>query len=656
MSDLGDIGAFLSTASVINLDWLDVDEKKYREFDTLPKQNLNTVPDLEYMWGHGNGPFVPNTGDAPRTMGDMSDAHGELRAVSESLIRTARVLIMQTDDINKIASALRTKFDGDFLRSSKTALAGVLAERGLLGRLYINAADFPSCHNGAGADFGRKYASEAMYVLAKEGCANCTKKNKDVHGNEHCAVFNKQLQIDIPFTEALAQEIERRRQACGVVLEKTASGNPRERIRRAFLTPPAQIKKAFTGRDQTIAQAAVAQAKPIDVAQSLIAAESLVRKKTASQQNEVLNIDARPVVALLRREMLKGRNEPDLVKALRLSFDLKLLDKTRPVWEPLFKEAGLYGALYTTQDSFNDCREGADFLSRHASKARAVVAGSKCDGCYFKQASLCLMYGRKLVAKVEDVLTPENLQAVVVEHKTAGTLPYYAEKMDWGTDIRKAFKAVYRTASSDAPRQGTRALVEQAFRGSETVKTTSYLIKRDIVKTASKYMNEGLYGADLLEALQRRFSAAALVGATAELRPVLAEQGLQGIKYIDPTVYDDYGNGCKTAASAHRSRAAVKYATMGDKCATCVHHTNPGHCSVLAKELVVEPPYVDKQAEQQAVLNSGRSTEVSYESLMNNGLTMMQEYQLQHQSSELELNPVKANDLVIGFGNQDYKL
>lgn len=657
MPNLGDIGEFITSSSVSNLDWLDVDEKKYREFDTLPKQNLNTVPDLEHLWGSSNGPFVPNTGEAPRTMGDMSEAHGELRDMSESLVRTARVLIMQTDNLSKIASALRTKYDGQFLRNARTALAGVLAERGLLGRLYVNASDFPSCHNGAGATFVRKYAGEAKYVLAKEACTSCTKKIRDVQGNEHCAVFNKQIQVEIPYSNTLVQDVESKREACGVVLAKNALETPKERIRKAFLSQPVQVQKDFSGRDQTIAQAYVAaQSKVTNVAQGLIAASSLNRNKTASQQREMLDIDAKPVVALLRRELLKGRNEKEVVRALKLSFELKLLEKTRSVWEPLFREAGLYGALYTTQDSFEDCREGADFLARHASKARAVVAGTKCDGCYFRQASMCLMYGRKLVAQAEDVITAENLSAVVMEHKVAGTLPYYADRVDWGSDLKKAFKQVQRTASADAPKQGVRANVEQSFHGKEVVKSTNYLVKRDVLRTASRYMNEGLYGHDLLEALQRRFSASALIDTKEDLKVVLAEQGLQGLKYIDPTVYDDYGNGCKTAASAHRSRSAVKYAKIGDKCSSCVHQTNPGQCSVLAKELVAEPPYLDKRAEQQAVLDSGRSTEVSYESLMNNGLSMMQEYELQHSASNIELNPTMSHDMVIGFGNQDYKL
>ena len=50
MADLGDIGAVLEEEPASNLDWLDVDEADYREQDTLPKQNLDAVPELEAQW------------------------------------------------------------------------------------------------------------------------------------------------------------------------------------------------------------------------------------------------------------------------------------------------------------------------------------------------------------------------------------------------------------------------------------------------------------------------------------------------------------------------------------------------------------------------------------------------------------------------------
>jgi hypothetical protein len=90
-----------------------------------------------------------------------------------------------------------------------------------------------------------------------------------------------------------------------------------------------------------------------------------------------------------------------------------------------------------------------------------------------------------------------------------------------------------------------------------------------------------------------------------------------------------------------------------------VHHTRVGYCSVLNKQLVVEPPYIDKLAEQRAMLASGpANTMPDAETLMaNNGLTMMQEYQLQHREASIDFNPEgRKLDTSIQFGSHEIKL
>lgn len=640
MADLGDLTAFLKEGSVANLDWLDVDEASYRELETLPKQNLDIAPDLVALWGHNDvspSSLVPNTG-APRTMGDLSEAHGRLRSTPEDLIRTARLALIQTTNPQRIAGILGARYDRTTLNAARTALKQVLTERGLLGKLYIAASDFQNCPDSA--EFVRRFASGAKYVLAKQACVDCTCRQPQVGGSHHCSVFHKEVLLDVPYSEALAEEVEKTEASKGKVIQ-ASSGNPKERIRNAFLASEASVVKGFTG---------VPQAAPVpvvgDTSQGLIAAENLAKQRKVAERNLLIKAKARPIEGLLRREMIKGRSPEELLQTLRLAFNGALLKETQEVWGPLFKESGLYGSVYLTQESFEDCREGADFVNKHASTARVVVAGTKCSNCLFNQASRCMMYGRKLVASVAEVLTTDTVRAVIDEGRIAGKLPYDAANRHWGATPAEALKALHKAASSAVlpMGQGVRGAIEKAFYGSPHVSKTGDLTKRQIVLAASRYMNEGLYGEDLKKVLQGMFGPNDLLAAASELRRVLAEQGLQGIKYIDPTVYSDYGKGCSEAARLHKSRAAVRYVKAGPCCGSCVHQTRPGTCSVLNKAVVVEPPYVDKVAEQRAILASGRATEVSYESLINNGLTVMQEYQLQHQETPLDLKPVKASD------------
>lgn len=659
MSDM-DLTHVLASAGPANLDWLDVDELQYRALDTLPKQNLDIVPELKAQWSHEGHDsqfyFVPNRDmagypvdprvpEAPYTMGDLSEVHGPIHRQSP-ILRLARMALMESDDPRRWQETLTSKFSKNEIASNRQVLKSVLAERGLLGRVYIAASDFPGCADAGSADaeFVRRHASTARYVVTKEACGDCCHKHQTLSGASRCGIFHKELVPTVDYSEALAADVERERAACGVV---SNGGDPKARIKAAYLGRRPAPTGTFSGEQN---------------AGALIPASRLLRKP-ASLDKEASAVEAakaRPIVATLRRELLKGRGVDEIRHGMRLSFDVRDLQATKTHWAPLIREAGLYGVVYSTQDSFEDCREGADFLSKHGSKVRAIVAGDKCASCIFAKAGRCLMYGRKLVANVEDLYTPQTVAAVLDEHKMAGTLPFTATRETWGATPREALRNIHREASSPRPNavDAARATVQTAFRGLRQEYETGALTRREILRTASRLMNEGLYGSELQRVMQSRFDPRDLVAATSELRPVVAaNQGLQGIYFVDPTVYEDYGHGCKEAARLHRSRNAVRYAKVGDKCASCIHQTQLGVCSVLNKRLVTEPPYQDKLAQQRAVLATGLSTATpDFGSLVNNGLTMIQEFELKS-AGTLELNPVgESFEASIQFGNNEISL
>jgi hypothetical protein len=734
MGDLGDLTEFMKDGNISDLDWLDVNEQDYRELDTLPKQNLDVVPDLQALWNHEDEPstkFVPNTGK-PQTMAEV----GGEDFTPEDITKRARLAIMQSTDPARIKHALTSRFSQDALQRAKGALAKVFAERGLLGRLYINAADFSKCNRGAkgASEFVRRFASEAQFVVAKAVCKDCQYRQVLADGNSRCSIFHKQIEIEVPYTEELANEVEKAQRAKGKVIQaalkpkdkkvidafyekKSLEGSlvstdgkklikngmgggtfaewkgskivldpsrpqvkndegiirymkksipknslashpnlksAKARIRWAMLAPTPDAE-GFSGRSQ----APPKEAAPINTEQELSNVSEHAELQKEAAQKKLAAQKARPIVAMIRRELLKGRGEAELAQALRLAFDKRDLWATRSEWAPVFREAGLYGTVYVTQDSFDDCRIGADFLARHSSKVRAIVASEKCEACIFSKIGRCLMYGRKLIQTTDEVMTPETVRLVLDEQKLAGKLSPGAEQCQWGKTPRESLKAIHKATSGPQPAfsSSLRGNIEQAFHGGGTrLVQTGQITRRDILKAAAQYMNEGLYGEDLLTVLKSRFEVRDLVAAQKELQPVIAEQGLQGIKFVDPTVYDDYGKGCKEAARKHRSKAAIQYLKIGKKCESCVHQTRPGFCSVISKRLVVEPPYVDKLAEQRAVLASGNSTEVSYESLMNNGLSMMQEYQLQQSDGNIVLDTPTVMDANVEFGVQDIKL
>lgn len=659
MPDL-DLSTVMASAGPGNFDWLDVDEQQYRSLDTLPKQNLDVIPELKAQWSHADQEplayFVPNRDmagypvdprvpEAPHTMGDLSQLHGPIHG-DNPLLRTARLALVESSNVARWQETLLAKFSRTEIVENRTALASILDERGLLGRLYIAAADFPDCaESTAPEEFVRHHASEAKYVVSKQACGDCCHKQQTLSGASRCGVFHKELVPEVPYSDQLAQQVELEQQARGVQASNP-SAEPKARIKAAF-TASKVTSAAFSGQDNSGA---------------LIPASRLLRKVSdlTSQEQVVRAAKSRPIVALLRRELLKGRRAEEVIHGLRLAFDVRDLKDTQEHWVPLFKEAGLYGAVYSTQDSFDDCREGADFLSKHGSKVRAIVAGEKCSSCIFSKVGRCLMYGRKLVANVDDVYTADTVAAVLDECRIEGSISHTLVHQKWGSTPKEALKNIHRTAKTLLPTaaDGARMTIQQAFHGASVEHYTGTLTKREVLKSAAKYMNEGLYGEDLQSALQSKFDPRDLVASAAELRSIVAaNQGLQGIYFIDPAVYDDYGMGCKEAQRLHRPRNSIRYAKVGNKCGSCIHQTQPGVCSVLDKRLAAEPPYQNKLAQQRAILGTGRSVQNDYGGLINNGLTMLQEFELKGAGTIVELNPEGMSfDASIQFGNNDLDL
>jgi hypothetical protein len=665
MADLGDLTGFLKECAVNNLDWLDVDDKAYRELADLPKQNLDFAPDLEAAWDHKDQApstyLIPNK-DVPRTMGDLSEVHGKLASdeILQRVAKVARLALMQSTDSGKFVDALKTRFDPWTLQAARPLITSIVQERGLLGRYYIDANDFPSCSKKASrseVEFVKKNAGSARFLLAKDQCVDCVHNAKAT-----CSVFHKELVLEVPYSPELAGAVERSQCACGKQAVQASIQDPRERIKAAYLARNVQVTSHVETPKPVVnpVHQLKATVDPTKVHLPVLAtqaqqnlAEQLAwvpptSGKVASMSKDASSKKAFDVCSFLQREMLKGRSEKELLHALRLSFSLDELRATRNSWEPLYKEAGLYGTVFSTQESFDNCHEGADFIAKHNHQIKGIVASQKCATCIYSKLSRCLVYGKPLVAKAEDLYTEETVKQSLWDNKQAGRLGSGAESFAWGTTPAESLKAIYRTASISNPQAHIpmRAYVEQAFRGEVTGYTTSGLTKREVVKTASRYLNEGLYGSRLLQALQVRFDARDILASQEELKTAMAEQGLQGIYYVDPTIYNDYAKGCDEGARLHRARQ-VPYIKQGSKCATCVLQPHPGFCSKYAKHLVIDPPYTDKAAQQREILASGPADEISLGSLMISNPSSVADLVQLKSGMKINLNPLPEKSATI---------
>jgi hypothetical protein len=178
---------------------------------------------------------------------------------------------------------------------------------------------------------------------------------------------------------------------------------------------------------------------------------------------------------------------------------------------------------------------------------------------------------------------------------------------------------------------------------------------RAVIAFCRDKMNEGLYGHDLKVMLKTRFDVRTIKAAKAELKPVLAEQGLQGIYFLDPSVY----RSCDEGAMKFRS-SGIKYVKAMKRCESCVANSE-GHCQKYNKPVVAEVPYLDRQAQQEAVLarNSTENAEpaelFTYSSMMDQFEmqgTILSNIQLDDQHSKPEEIEIEGGGMVLDWDDE----
>ena len=614
MSKRADICDFLSEGSEFplmtkgaNLDWLDVSEADYRAQETLPKQNLHFMPELEAAWLEGRASdLVPNKDYHPAKV--VLDTKVDYAGIA----RTARMALYSGGDV---IQALTSTYDKASLRSARQVILDTLGEKGLLGPFYVHASDFevsPGKYNQA---LIRDLAANTKFVLGKVACGGSC-----LHvGDTACGPFNKPMVSDIgvAYTDAVASQVEYEQRGYGKQVQ-ASQATPKERIRRANLS----LKAPEASRDAV---------KPVVNPATFLTTPKKARVHLPVLSNEAANLErvskygsslaktGFEVLELIKSELLKGASEDQLLTTMKVGFSKSDLRDTRPMWEALYREAGIYGTVYSTQESFDSCRAGAEFLDKHHSPVATIVSGSKCEECPSNRLGHCAEYNRPLSASVEAAITPQAVSKVA--RVKVASVPE--------GDLRSQLKALYRISSRVDPRVEMKTF-NSAYTG---FKSEYYANPEPVVRLAKLYLNSGLFGTSLLKALKQKFDPRDISAATNDLRPILAEQGLQGVYYVDPTVYSDYGTGCQEGSRALTANQAP-FVKVASACGSCTLKKG-SQCVMYDRQLVVEPPYTDKRAQQREVLASRKPAQAAQET------NLVEEFGLKASSSfELDTESV----------------
>lgn len=255
MSDLGDITKLIveDKKNLSSLDWLSLSEEEYRAIERLPKQNLDSVPELEKQWSilrpesdfelsqdNVPAPTTPFHSEQPQYH-DIS-SEDKAKMVSEYLKKH----YLSGMDIKQAMARLPTAFDKNTLSDPlvKENIKAASSEAGLLGHVYVDPSLFPKCGQGEGQDFVAKFSKQAKFVLAKDECGGCKWAQEG-----RCAIFKKEIVTEVDYDQNLWSFYQSKAKALGKDLSHIdESMSHKVKIRQASFAPTIQSQKTFDGK------------------------------------------------------------------------------------------------------------------------------------------------------------------------------------------------------------------------------------------------------------------------------------------------------------------------------------------------------------------------------------------------------------------------
>jgi hypothetical protein len=596
---MGDITSLMHNQGLADLSWLAVDEKEYRAYEALPKQNLDMIPELQKAVSMAEGvphvvPLRPHTVVNRNPSDTLPVSAIDISAPIRN--RVAR-LVMAGLPVEEIPKRLSLEFAHGDIILAKEAIQEVLRERGVLGNVYVDAKHFP---RAASDPKERKLAQQlgkgAMYVLG--GCGGTRGCSCSQTG--FCSVFGgKQVVSEVPWGPKLAARFAPRLAAekRQFDMSKVGSGKPvsalewKEIVRAAFLRAPVApvpdgVKTAHT--QQPVPKVPVTKA---DVA------SFWARRRVSSTAEPMPS----PAYMKYARRMMEGRDDTSL-----------LIASGNPELASLASEYGLLGHSYVDMDALGGCRQALSVIRKSGSVTPdfAVRRSASCEHCKCAEDGACAQIAKTsfivdrrpqfdMRSFARSLLRGVSRGAITVEQaRVAAQNSKNLAAPAW-TALTAKMNLFVPPKASAAPFSGIKM---SAHNGAPARDTDLVPVNPDEVRMSiSHLMNTGLTGRALAAAVLSRYSRRDLQGIPDVGRRLASEDGVQGVYFIDPTAYSDYGRGCEAGAKAFRKKeGSAPFVLVASGCTGCMLQTAPGWCSKYSKTLIRQVPTQVRKASADA--------------------------------------------------------
>jgi len=309
-----------SLAQVPDLDWLVLSK------ENIPSEfPVEALPQLQKAWTHTNQ-------ESTRLVSNSSIRGGvnAKKASQEDIagvVKQAKKEMMLGSTGKQLADRLSSLYMPELIYAAKEELVKLAAEQGLLGNVYIDLTPFDSCHEAA-VILGKNRIRTAKYVVG-----NPSRKVCSSHHNGFCKELNKRSLEAMDYSDHILSEYTSHLRIAGVI-NASDTITSKDNLREAFLKQPEQQEPAEVKY--------AAAADPVKMQQDF----SAQLEKNASEQKKQASLhrffSARPILAYMQDQLLKGKAGEALKESIRQKFSSTDISKYA---EEIAKVAGLQGIL-----------------------------------------------------------------------------------------------------------------------------------------------------------------------------------------------------------------------------------------------------------------------------------------------------------------------
>ena len=338
-----------------NLDWMVLSK------ENIPSEfPVEAVPQLQEAWTHAPESSTRLISNAT-VQGGLSVKKAS-QADVEGVVKQAKKEMMMGYTGRQLAERLSSMYMPDLIHAAKDELTKLASEQGLLGNVYVDLTPFESCHEAAKI-LGKNRIRTARYVVGKPSRRVCS-----CHHNGFCKELNKRVKDAMDYSAPVLSEYTNHLRVAGVI-GSSESVQSKENLREAFLrkyeAPVVEVTK---------------EASPVDVNKIQKDFSAELDKSAASREKQAAEkrfFEARPILAFMQDQLLKGKTGGSLKESISHKFSSEEINKYSSEIARVASLQGLLGNIYVDVSYYKTPEEAINSIKTASTNPIYLVQSYK---------------------------------------------------------------------------------------------------------------------------------------------------------------------------------------------------------------------------------------------------------------------------------------